>query len=76
MAATTSTTLEFTATSAFAIAGVFGVLAFAYVGLAKLLPTTASRTDKITFVYLVSALKLELANVCILTGSLPRRLTR
>jgi len=40
----------FTATSAFSIVGVFGVLAFAYVGLVKLLPKIASRTDRITFV--------------------------
>jgi len=52
--AATSTTLDFTATSAFSIAGVFGALVFAYVGLTKLLPKTASRTDKITFLWLVS----------------------
>ena len=44
----------FTATSAFSIAGVFGALAFAYIGLVKLLPKTASRTDRIMFVWLVS----------------------
>jgi len=49
----------FTATSAFSIAGVFGILAFAYVGLVKLLPKTASRTDRITFLWLVSDLNLE-----------------
>ncbi|KAF9783379.1 Emopamil-binding protein [Thelephora terrestris] len=48
----TDTTSAFTATSAFSIAGVFGALAFAYFGLAKLLPKTASRTDKFTFVWL------------------------
>ena len=57
--ADTNTTLIFTATSAFSIAGVFGALAFAYVGLVKLLPKTASRTDKITFLWLVSDLNLE-----------------
>ena len=50
----TNTTLGFTATSAFSIAAVFGVLPFVYVGLVKLLPKTASRTDKITFLWLVS----------------------
>jgi len=74
--AATNTTSEFTATSAFAIAGVFGAVVFAYVGLVKMLPKTASRTDKITFVWLVSVLNLELANCCVLTRSLPRRLTR
>jgi len=52
--ADTNATPVFTATSAFSIAGVFGALAFAYVGLVKLLPKTASRTDRITFVWLVS----------------------
>jgi hypothetical protein len=52
----TTATPVFTATSAFSIAGVFGALAFAYVGLVKLLPKTASRTDRITFVWLVSDL--------------------
>ena len=50
------TTFPFTATSAFSIAGVFGALAFAYFGLAKLLPKTAARTDRFTFVWLVSDL--------------------
>jgi hypothetical protein len=58
--AMTDTTSAFTATSAFSIAGVFGALAFAYFGLAKLLPKTASRTDKFTFVWLVSYLNFEL----------------
>ena len=49
-----TTTPIFTTTSAFSIAGVFGALAFAYIGLAKLLPKTASRTERITFVWLVS----------------------
>ena len=53
MADTTATEI-FTATSAFSIAGVFGALAFAYVGLVKLLPKTASKTDRVTFVWLVS----------------------
>ena len=54
------TTAEiFTTTSAFSIAGVFGALAFAYVGLVKLLPKTASKTDRITFVWLVSDLSLN-----------------
>jgi len=52
--ADTNTTPVFTVTSAFSIAGVFGALAFAYVGLFKLFPKTASRTDRITFVWLVS----------------------
>ena len=52
--ASTNATLEFTATSAFSISGVFGALVFAYFGLVKLLPKTASRMDKITFVWLVS----------------------
>ena len=54
MADTTATEI-FTTTSAFSIAGVFGALAFAYVGLVKLLPKTASKTDRITFVWLVRA---------------------
>lgn len=45
---------SFTATSAFSIAGVFGALAFAYLGLVKLLPKTASKADRIAFVWLVS----------------------
>ena len=61
--ADTNATLAFTATSAFSIAGVFGALAFAYIGLVKLLPKTASRTDRITFVWLVSDLDLEPANI-------------
>ena len=52
-----ATTAEvFTATSAFSIAGVFGALVFAYIGLVWLLPKTVSRTDRITFVWLVSDL--------------------
>ena len=51
------TSSAFTATSAFSIAGVFCALAFAYFGLVKLLPKTASRTDKFTFVWLVSDLE-------------------
>jgi len=74
--AATNATSEFTATSAFAIAGDFGAVVFVYVGFVKMLPKTTSRTDKITFVWLVSVLNLELANVCILTRSLPRRSTR
>ena len=74
--AVTNATSEFTATSAFAIAGVFGAVVFAYVGLVKMLPETASRTDKITFVWLVSALNSELADACVLRRSLPRRSTR
>jgi hypothetical protein len=44
-------TQALTATSAFSTAGVFGALAFAYVGTVKLLPKAASRTVRITFVY-------------------------
>ena len=54
-----NTTIVFTATSAFSIAGVFGALALAYLGLVKLLPKSASRTDRITFVWLVSKLNFE-----------------
>lgn len=46
----------FTTTSAFSIAGVFGALVFAYVGLVKLLPKNASKAERITFVWLVSGL--------------------
>ena len=57
IAMTDTTAIQvFTATSAFSIAGVFGALAFAYVGLTWLLPKTASKTDKITFVWMVSDL--------------------
>ena len=56
------TTSAFTATSAFSIAGVFCALAFAYFGVVKLLPKTASRTDRFTFIWLVSDLGFELAN--------------
>jgi len=52
-----------TAASAASIAGVFGVLAFAYVGLGKLLPKTASKADRVTFVWLVSDLSLNRADV-------------
>ena len=62
-----NTTQIFTATSAFSIAGVFGALVFAYVGLVKLLAKTASRTERITFVWLVSDLTLKLANVCVIS---------
>ena len=53
MADTTATEI-FTAASAASTAGVFVVLAFAYVGLVKILPKTASKADKIAFVWLVS----------------------
>ena len=72
--ADTSATPIFTATSAFSIAGVFGALAFAYVGLVKLLPKTASRTDRVTFVWLVSS-TLSLWREPS-TRSFPRRSTR
>jgi len=62
-----NTTLVFTTTSAFSIAGVFGALAFAYVGLVKLLPKTASKTDRFTFLWLVSDLNLKLANACVIS---------
>ena len=68
----TITTLEFTATSAFSIDGVFGALAFAYVGLMKLLPKTASRTDRVTFLWLVSNLNLNLANAYALSQKIER----
>ena len=68
----TVTTLEFTATSAFSIAGVFGALAFAYVGLVKLLPKTASRTDRVTFLWLVSNFNLNLANAYTLLQRIER----
>jgi len=54
--ADTTVTEIFTAASAVSIAGVFGVLAFAYIGLVKALPKTASKADKIAFVWLVSDL--------------------
>jgi len=53
MADTTATEI-FTVASAVSIAGVFGVLVFAYVGLVKVLPKTSSKADKIAFVWLVS----------------------
>ena len=53
-------TSAFTATSAASIAGVFGALAFAYIGLVKILPKTASRTDKFTFLWLVGDANLRL----------------
>jgi len=49
----------FTATSALSLAAVFGALPLAYIGLVRLLPKTASRTDRITFVWLVSDLSLD-----------------
>ena len=49
----------FTATSALSLAAIFGALPLAYIGLVKLLPKTASRTDRITFVWLVSDLSLD-----------------
>jgi len=42
----------FTATSAFSIGGVFCALVPAYFGLVKLLPKTASKADKFTFLWL------------------------
>ena len=44
----------FTTTSALSIAGVFGALAFAYLGLVGLLPKSASKADRVAFVWLVS----------------------
>ena len=55
----TTATEVFTAGSVFSTAGVFGVLALAYVGLVRLLPKTASKTDRFTFVWLVSDLNLN-----------------
>ena len=60
----------FTATSVFSTAGVFGVLALAYVGLVKLLPKTASKMDRFTFVWLVSDSNLNRVNVSWGTESL------
>ena len=74
--AATSTALDFTATSAFSIAGVFGALVFAYVGLTKLLPKTASRTDKITFLWLVSDSNTLAQRIQPLTRFLLRHSTR
>ena len=81
--ADTNATLTFTATSAFSIAGVFGALAFAYVGLVKLLPKTASKADRFTFLWLVSDLNLKLTNTRAISQGIqplmmfrPRRSTR
>jgi len=49
----------FTATSALSLAAIFGALPLAYIGLVKLLPKTASKSDRITFVWLVSDLNLN-----------------
>lgn len=65
--ADTTATSAFTTTSAFSIAGVFGALAFAYVGLAKLLPKSASRTDRFTFLWLVRDLVFESTNISTLS---------
>ena len=62
MADATATEI-FTAASAVSIAGVFGVLAFAYVGLMKILPKAASKTDRITFVWVVSDLNSDRVDV-------------
>lgn len=48
----------FTTTSALSLAAIFGALPLAYIGLVKLLPKTASKTDRITFVWLVGDLNL------------------
>ena len=63
----TNATPLFTKTPAISIAGVFGASSFAYIGLVKLLPKTASRTDGITFVWLVSDLNLKPTDVCTLS---------
>lgn len=61
--ADTTTTERFATTSAVSVVGVFGVLAFAYVCLAKLLPKTASKMDRITFMWLVGDLNLNRVDV-------------
>jgi len=55
----TTPTEIFTVTSALSLAAIFGALPLAYIGLVKLLPKTASKTDRITFVWLVSDLGLN-----------------
>ena len=45
-----------TSSSALSLARLSCVLVFAYVGVVKLLPKTASRIDKLTFLWLVRSL--------------------
>ena len=49
----------FTATSALSLVAIFSALPLVYIGLMRLLPKTASKADRLTFVWLVSDLNFD-----------------